>query len=158
MGLALRRRWLVLAALVVSTGAGAASSGSAEAFVKDLYAHYSGGKARGVRLDTDAAVRRYFAPELADAIRADFKAAAKKNDVPNLDGDPFVDAQDWKIEALRIGVAETAPDQARATVRFTNLGTPRSVELQLVKLKAGWRIREVTTEGRKLSVVVKPHR
>ena len=55
-------------------------------------------------------------------------------------------------------VAETAPDQARATVRFTNLGTPRSVELQLVKLKAGWRIREVTTEGRKLSVVVKPHR
>ncbi len=36
------------------------------------------------------------------------------------------------------------PGKARATVKFANSGTPKTVVLDLVKLKNGWRIGEIT--------------
>ena len=63
----------------------------------------------------------------------DQKDAARRHDVPNLDGDPFVDAQDWDIAAFDIAVTDTVNNAASATVKFRNSDTPTVVVLDLVK-------------------------
>ena len=141
----LTRRRLILGAACAAIAAPAlAADSSARAYVTAIYAAYRGKNTKGVALDTDAAVRRYFAPPLADLIIKDGNEAAKRNEVGALDGDPFVDAQDWEIASFDIAVSEPAPGKASATVKFDNAGTPKIVVLDLVKLDNDWRISEIT--------------
>ncbi len=128
----------------------ALTAASPEAFLHQIYDRYVGKEARGVPLDTAADVRRWFAPELAKKILADRAKAEKAGDVPTLDGDPFVDAQDWEISALDIKV-----QGATGTVKFTNAGEPIEIVLDLVNTPSGWRIREITSRGQKLSALFK---
>jgi uncharacterized protein DUF3828 len=123
-------------------GAAAAQAAepSAESFVAAIYDSYKGKDGRGVALATDAQVRRYFTPELAAMIIKDRRDA--RGEVGKLDGDPFVDAQDWQIDRVAVTVGHTAADRATATVAFDN-GRPQTVVLELVKLKAGWRISDI---------------
>src|SRR3984957_16340250 len=72
----------------------------ATAFVTAIYAAYKGKNAKGIRLDTEANIRRYFEPTLAALMIKDQKDAARRHDVPNPDGDPFVYAQEWDIGAI----------------------------------------------------------
>jgi Protein of unknown function (DUF3828) len=83
-------------------------------------------------------------PSLAALMIKDQKAAAKRGEVGTLDFDPFVDAQEWEISEFDIAVSETAPGKASATVKFTNLGKPTIVSLDLVAIKNEWRIRDIT--------------
>lgn len=144
----------MLAAVVIA--AAAAAPQTAGQFVQELYARYTGKDARGVVLDSPKTVRRWFAPELAKLILQDQARAAKNDEAPTLDGDPFVDAQDFEISDLAIEVKESGPDAAIATVSFTNIDDKVTVALDLVKLKQGWRIRELTARGQKLSELLAP--
>jgi hypothetical protein len=139
-------RRVVCAAILAFTGlvpvAGHADP-AAKAFLDKIYAAYKGKKSKGILLDSDASLRRYFEPGLADLMIKDRKDAAKRGDVPNLDGDPFVNAQDWEIGPVDIAVSDTAPDKATATVSFKNLDMPNKLVYALVKLKAGWRIADI---------------
>jgi hypothetical protein len=74
----------------------------------------------------------------------DQKDAARRHDAPNLDGDPFVDAQDWDIAAFDIAVTDTVDNAASATVKFRNSDTPTVVVLDLVKTGNDWRVSDVT--------------
>ena len=144
----LTRRLFIISAAISAAALGAAGSaraddGAALAFVQTIYTAYKGENTKGVAIDTDAQLRRYFEPSLAALISKDRKDAARHHDVPTLDGDPFIDAQDWEIAAFDIAVEERAPGKASATVKFTNSGTPKTVVLDLVKLKNGWRIGEI---------------
>ena len=139
-----RRHLLLGAAGALVAGPALAAADSARAFVTAIYATYKGKDSKGVILDKAATIRRYFEPTLAAAMIKDQNAAAKRGEVGALDGDPFIDAQDWDIKAFNIAVAESAPGKATATVKFANLGTPKTVVLDLVKLKGGWRINEIT--------------
>lgn len=121
-----------------------AADQSARDFVTAIYDAYKGKDAKGHPLDDAAAIRRYFEPALAALMIKDQNAAAKRGDVGALDGDPFIDAQDWDIKDFDTAVAESAPGKAAATVKFTNLGTPKTIVLDLIKLKSGWRINEIT--------------
>jgi Protein of unknown function (DUF3828) len=121
--------------------AGAADA-SAKSFVEAIYAAYTGKNSNGVSLDSDAVVRRYFAPKLAALIIKDRREA--RGEVGKLGSDPFIDAQDWEIDSVDVAVRETGSDKASATVSFKSLGEPRTVILALVKLKVGWRIAEIT--------------
>jgi hypothetical protein len=121
-----------------------AAEPSAKSFVESIYAAYKGKNAKGVSLESDAAVRRYFEPKLAALIIKDRKDA--RGEVGKLDADPFIDAQDWEIDAVDIAVRETTPDKADATVSFKSLGERRSVILALVKLRSGWRIADITSD------------
>ncbi len=145
-------RCLKLSSLLFALSAvsAAAAPQSAEAFLKAVYAHYTGGGAtdgKGIFLDKPSEIRRYFAPGLANLIIADDEAAAKRGDVPALDGDPFVDAQDFEIANVSIRIdAETAAT-ARATVRFENFKEPKTVHLDLVRTPKGWRIADIVWSG-----------
>ena len=145
MGPMLTRRSIVFGVpCAVLIGPAIAADAAALAFVTSIYdAHKSKGS-KGIPLDTARAVRRYFEPSLAALINKDRTIAAKHGEVGLLDGDPFVDAQDWDISNFEIAITDVAPGKASATVKFTNLGKPSSVLLDLVKIKNDWRIADVT--------------
>lgn len=131
---------LVAALSGVVSIAAAAPTASPQTFVEAIYETYLGKAAKGVELADEAVIRRYFVPPLADAIVKDRAEADKRGEVPTLDGDPFVDAQDWEIARLRVSTKATGADAATATVSFSNLRKPKTMTLDLVKVGGAWRI------------------
>src|SRR3984893_19060430 len=89
-------------------------------------------------------ISRFFGPALPGLIAKNQKDAASRGEAPALDGDPFVDAQDWDIQTFDVTMRDIAPNKASGTVTFQNLGKPIKVVLDLVKLKEGWRIADIT--------------
>jgi hypothetical protein len=136
---------LLLAVLFAAPGQGAAAGQSPAAFLHAIYGHYIGdpAKALGLPLDTHAKIRRYFEPSLAALIIKDQDAAARRGETPVLDGDPFVDAQDWRIAAVDIRVQNADDGKATGVVSFQNGGKPMTVTLQLVKLQGVWKIGDI---------------
>jgi hypothetical protein len=139
----------VLCAAAGAAGSARADDGPAFAFVQALYAAYKGKNTKGVAIDTDAQLRRYFEPSLAALISKDRKDAAKHHDVPTLDGDPFIDAQDWEIKSFDITVNDTGGGKATSTVKFINETEPVTITLDLVSVAATgtanpWRISDIT--------------
>ena len=137
-----RRTLIATAASILVAMPVLAADSSATAFVTGIYETYKGSGAKGLPLDTNRAVRRYFEPSLAALIIRDRKNA--HGEVGKLDGDPFIDAQDWNIDKFDIQVTDTAPGKAKATVKFVNLGTPATIVLDLVKIKNEWRVGDIT--------------
>ncbi|HEX3506590.1 MAG TPA: DUF3828 domain-containing protein [Xanthobacteraceae bacterium] len=134
----LTRRILLLcaASLAVTASAKAENAkpddGSALTFVKAIYAPYKGKNTKGIALDSDAQLRRYFEPSLVALISKDRKDAARRHDVPTLDGDPFIDAQDWEIPSFDITVNDAGGGKATSIVKFVNAGEPVTISLDLV--------------------------
>src|SRR6266542_1706265 len=99
-------RFKVLLVCIICTGLGVvgvrAAEPSAKSFVEGIYAAYKGKDARGVSLDSNAAVRRYFEPKLAALIIKDRKDA--RGEVGKLGADPGLDAQDREIDAVDIAI------------------------------------------------------
>ncbi|MGO8868263.1 MAG: DUF3828 domain-containing protein [Alphaproteobacteria bacterium] len=146
---AARRTVLLGAIFLLACLAGApafsAAEASPEAFLKSIYDRYIGDakKALGVPLDSERKIRRYFTPELAALIIKDQREAAKRKEPPTLEGDPFVDAQEWQIAAVDIAVNHATADKALATVNFRNFDKPVTLRLELVQLKDGWKISDI---------------
>jgi Protein of unknown function (DUF3828) len=139
-----RRNFILSAACAAVAAPAFAADQSARDFVAGIYAAYKGKNSQGIVLDNAGAVRRYFAPPLAALIIKDMDEAAKRGEVGALDGDPFIDGQDWEIAPFDVAVSETVPGKARATVKFDNAGTPKTVVLDLIKIDNSWRIGEIT--------------
>lgn len=132
----------LITGLLLFTSIGAAHAddarASAKAFLDGIYAHYLGKESKGVPLSTKGDLERLFAPKLARAILADRARAAARGEVPVLDGDPFIDAQDWEIAAFDITVDLKDANHAVGTVRFTNLEQqPSSMSISSSKKPAG---------------------
>ena len=145
-----RRRFLVALGIGIALApiGAIAADPSATSFVEAIYAPYKIKDGKGNPLDSDAAVKRHFEPKLAALIIKDRNKAAKRGEVSTLDMDPFIDAQDWEISAVDVNVRDISAEKASATVSFENLGKPSTVVLDLVKLRDGWRIADITW-GRK---------
>ena len=144
------RRNFVFASMLALAGvpAGAAlADPAAKAFLEKIYAAYKGKSSKGIALDSDAALQRYFEPKLAALMIKDRKDAAKRGDVPELDGDPFINGQDWEIGPVDIVVRDIPPDKASATVKFRNFKDQETIVYDLIKLKDGWRIADIAWDG-----------
>lgn len=143
-----------LIALALCT-ASTASAQTAQAFVEAIYKPYANKGFKGIPYSTVPSVRGYFEPTLAAAIIKDMEAADRRKEVPKLNGDPFIDAQDWEIANLAIDV-KSAGERAKATVNFTNFGQPKTVTLDLVKSSsAGWRIADISAPSGSLRKLFK---
>ena len=99
-------------------------------------------------------VSRFFAPDLARTIEADMREAKRRGEVPKLDGDPFLDAQDWRIKDLAIAVTANGP-KATGKVTFDNLGKRVGITLDLRQTEAGWRIADIKWPSGSLSGLYK---
>jgi hypothetical protein len=144
-----RRILLLCAASLAATGSvkaedAGATTDTALAFVKAIYSTYTKPGSDGVLIDTGPKLRRYFEPQLADVMNKDQEDAARHHDVGTLDGDPFIDAQDWEFKQFDVAIKETTPGKATATVAFNNLGTATTIVLDLVTIKNAWRISDIT--------------
>jgi hypothetical protein len=133
-----------VAILFITPDPAVAVEQSPAGFLHSIYDHYLGEKAPGVPLKTHAKIRRYFESSLAALIINDEIAAAKRNEPPTLDGDPFVDAQEWHIPSIDIRIERTGDGKAVGVVAFKNFNKPVTVTLELVKLKAAWKISDIT--------------
>src|SRR5439155_18377085 len=96
-----------------------AAEPSVRSFVEAIYASYAGKNSKGVSLDSNAAIRRYFEPSIAALIIKDRREA--RGEVGKLGSDPFIDAH-WEIDNVDVAVRDTGSDKASATVSFKNLG------------------------------------
>jgi hypothetical protein len=129
--------------LIVATAA-VAQGASPLTFLETVYKPYrSNNHAKAIDLGKPEVIRRHFVPALAKAMVKDQVDARKRNDVPLLNGDPFVDAQDWQIADLRIEMTSTSRRNATGVVTFTNANEPRRLTLDLIKTGDGWRIHEI---------------
>ena len=97
---------------------------------------------------------RFFTPALARIIDADMREAKRRVEVPKLDGDPFLDAQEWDIENLAISVKTDGP-KATGAVSFDNFGKRTEVALDLVQTPVGWRIADIKAPSGSLSALYK---
>lgn len=139
-------RSLALAAafvLALTAPAPAADETTPQAFLTALYHRYEGTHTRGIDYANKRTLLRYFEPTLVALITADQAASAKRDEVPALDGDPFVDAQEWKIADLAITTEMQGPDKATGIVTFRNFDEPKKLRVELVRLKVGWRIADI---------------
>jgi hypothetical protein len=141
----LTRRSLTYGAACVALAAPAfAGDASATAFVTAIYKSYKGKDSKGVALNSERIIRRYFEPKLATLIAKDEMTAARHREVGLLDSDPFIDAQDWEITNFDIAVNDAAAGKTQATVKFVNFGETTTVVLDLIQLKGEWRIYDIT--------------
>lgn len=142
--MALSRRGMLTASalLALLPGPLMAAPETASAFLKSIYGQYKGNSA-GVPLDDDAIVRRWFTPAMAKLIIDDRARAATQDEVPNLDADPFISAQDWEISNVKITVEEPSPGEAVGHVTFRNFDKADKVDLDLIETKSGWRIDDI---------------
>ena len=122
----------------------------AEAFLHSIYDRYVGpqDKARPIDYSDPRELRYYFEPSLAGTIHQDFIRAKKADNVPTLDADPFIDAQDWAIKSFDIQVGPVDGDHANAVVKFDNTGERKVLHIQLVRIAGNWRIRDIDYGGR----------
>lgn len=133
----------MLSLLALAPIAGQAAEQVPSAFLHDIYKQYIGTGTPGVKLDGDADYKRYFTPAMANIIIADNAKANQVGDIPTLDGDPFIDAQDWLITGIKIAVDDKATDKTVAKVSFKNNGEAETVTLDLVKVDGAWKIDDI---------------
>ncbi|MBV9833703.1 MAG: DUF3828 domain-containing protein [Alphaproteobacteria bacterium] len=135
------RRTMGLAlALLLASPPVMAQGGTPQAFLEAIYRPYATKGFKGTDYDK---TERYFAPPLREAMEKDYAEAKKRNEVPKLDGDPFIDAQDWEITNVSVSAWVTGANTAMGVATFTNFGKPVRVTLELVSTPAGWRITEI---------------
>ena len=146
-------RRLVLVGFCALPFAAQAQAQSPQSFLQSIYDPYLKDDFKG---QPYWQVDRYFSPELARAIEADMREAKRRGEVPALDGDPFIDAQDWDVENLAINV-KTDGDGHKATgeVTFDNLGKRTQVTLDLLRTGIGWRIADIKSPSGVLSDLYK---
>lgn len=137
------RVWTAAILLAVFTGNAPAQEGTPQAFLETIYRTYSSPNSPGVKINTKKQLETYFTPAVVAMIEKDAANSKKKNEPPLLNGDPFIDSQDWDVRKLKINVNNKADTKTTAMVSFVNYGEERQVRLELVKTTAGWRIDDI---------------
>lgn len=126
-------------------GAPAIAPATADAWLHEIYDRYIGpeDKTRWIDYSDPKVIRYYFEPSLVAMIEKDFAAAAKVDEVPTLDGDPFIDAQEWDIKSFDIKVTPGADaNHATAVVKFVNY-EPKVMQVTLVRVGGQWKIYDI---------------
>lgn len=145
------RRSIVLLLGALPLGAQAQPQQSAQAFLEALYAPY---RAKSDTGQPYTEAEHFFEPTLAAAMQRDYELAQKNGVPPTLNGDPFVDAQEWNISNLSIHAAVSG-EQATGMVSFVNFNQKKTLAVELVQTKAGWRIADIAGAGGSLRALYK---
>ena len=146
-----RRTIVLLCTLPLAAQAQQPAQQTAQAFLENLYAPY---RAKSFSGQPYTQAERFFEPTLAAAMQRDYQIA-QKNGVPStLNGDPFVDGQEWEVTNLSIRAAASG-EQATGIVSFVNFKQKKTLAVELVQTKAGWRIADIAGAGGSLRALYK---
>jgi hypothetical protein len=98
---------------------------------------------------TEASVRAkaaWLAPELFDLCLAYFKKPVPAGQVPDIDGDPFTDSQEYP-KSFHVGQPRFSATTVRVPVVLFRPGQQRTIRVQLRMLDGSWRITNITYGG-----------
>lgn len=113
-------------------------AGVVQAFYAFHFSHDMGFDRAAVR-----ARSRWISPDLLAHIGAYFARPSDPNEVPDIDGDPFTDSQEYP-RSFQVGVARTQGDTARVPVAMLwPEGDRRVVRVLLVRVSGAWRITDL---------------
>ncbi len=148
------RAFLIAAAFVITSCTSSMTDegfSSPQALLDEIYDHYGNGE--NINYGSPEVIEKYFAPEIAEKIMADNAKAAAVREVPILNGDPFIDAQDWEITDLAISIAKSSTSNATiGHVTFKNFGEAKKINLLLQKTMKGWQVADIDSlSGERLS-------
>ena len=137
------------AGVVYAVSPPAPAGQTGEAFLHSIYDRYVGPEDKTHPIDyaSTRELRRYFERSLAATIDKDFIRAKKVDEVPTLDGDPFVDAQEWDIKSFDIQVTPADANHATGVVKFDNEGSAKVLHVQLVRIAGAWKIHDIDYGG-----------
>lgn len=138
--------------LVLAAPQSMAQSGTPQAFLESIYRAYG---EKGFKGHPYNLTERYFASPLREAMEKDYAEAKKRGEVPLLNGDPFIDAQETEIANVAVNAWTTGPTTAMGVATFTNFGKPVRVTLELASTPAGWRITEIKAPSGSLRALYK---
>ena len=147
----MKRRIFVLLLAALPVAAQAQPQQSAQAFLESLYAPY---RTKGFRGQPYTQAERFFEPILARAMQRDYQLAQRNGVPPTLNGDPFVDAQDWEVSNLSVRATESG-ERATGIVSFTNFDKKKTLAVELVQTPGGWRISDIAGAGGSLRALYK---
>jgi hypothetical protein len=77
----------------------------------------------------------------------DMAAKSEDADMPILDFDPLINAQDYELTEFIIADPAIAGDNATVAVSFDNFGEPQELHFELVKRMDGWKIDDIESVG-----------
>ena len=153
----LRGMLAAFAALLLFAASAQAQTPDAKNFVENIYKRYLGKNTPGLDLSTREALDLYFTSSLAEQIDKDAKEAERQQEAPLMNGDPFVDAQDWEITDPVVTVqAQDNANGATATATFKNFGKTVTVRLALQLTPKGWRVDDIFWSEGNLRGLYKP--
>ncbi|HXQ23096.1 MAG TPA: DUF3828 domain-containing protein [Candidatus Acidoferrales bacterium] len=98
---------------------------------------------------TEASVRAkaaWLAPELFELCVAYFKKPVPAGQVPDIDGDPFTDSQEYP-KSFRVGQPRVSATTVRVPVVLSWPGQQRTIRVQLQAVDGSWRITNITYGG-----------
>ena len=138
------RTALLAASLILGASparAANAPSDTPEGLIRSIYEHHQPGRRREIDTCRKSDLSRYCDARLTELFLKDCACSKRKQEVCNLDWDPFYDAQDF-------GEVEPNPriqriDRSDAfDVTITNLGETR-LTYAMTKTKTGWRVANI---------------
>ncbi len=134
--------------------AGASPAASVRAFYAFHMAHDMAFTLEGV---TQRAA--WLTPDLAGQCRSYLSRPSPPDAVPEIDGDPFTDTQEYPT-AFHVGKAVVSGSTARVPVRFRGPGkNRRSVRVELVAVQGSWLIDDIRYDsGTSLRALLAPKR
>jgi hypothetical protein len=145
---------LLLLAAPAGQPTGHAPGQTAKALLASVYEPYTRRPAEATPLDERSA-GRWLTPELVKLLGEAEEGPAARRQVPALNRDHLVRAQEVELTALQVKVQERG-GKATGTVTFRNLGKPVRITAELVRQKAGWRIADLAyDDGTRLSKLLK---
>jgi hypothetical protein len=74
-------------------------------------------------------------------------ARSEEFEMPIIDFDPYINAQDYELSDLVISDPAVEGDHATVGVSFLNFGTPEDIRFSLVRRAEGWKIDDIEALG-----------
>jgi len=141
---------VVLALLTVVASSAVAAEDGPEEVIRALYKAHRPWEHKGLNLRSAAILSKYFSPELTKLFlkNAQVERDCPKGDLCGLDFDPILGSQDFDDHLdFKLHITEATPPQTgRFEARFKLFNeekAEKTVVLQLVQLKNGWRIDDI---------------
>ena len=77
----------------------------------------------------------------------DMATRSEEGDVPIIDFDPLINAQDYELTDFVIADPAVNGDDAEVAVSFSNFGEPQELHFYLVRRAEGWKIDDIESVG-----------
>jgi hypothetical protein len=139
----LRIAFLTFALATTPAGSSVAKPESAQAFLLRVYEPYTREFSESIYENLPS----YITPELQTLLMKSSEGADARGEVPPLNGDPVVHAQEWELKGLEIGIKDAGAGKAVGTVRFLNYEQATTIVVDLVRIGGGWRIADFHYDG-----------